>query len=106
MTSSAEAQKVMVEALQKHPRRAMTSTELAARAGVTEPADLATCVNQLRARGLVATHEVIPADPHLPAVHAVALVGGCPGGTDDANERARQCAAVLERQLLRSHRCH
>jgi hypothetical protein len=104
VTSSAEAQKAMVEALRKHPRRVMTSTELAARAGVTDPADLATCVNQLRARGLVATHDAIPADPHLPAIRAVALVG--PGETDDADERARRCAAVLERQLLRSHRCH
>lgn len=106
MTSSADLQNAMVEALRRHPRQAMTSTELAVRAGVTERADLAACVNQLRDRGLVATHDALPADPHLPAIHAIALVADGAGEIDDAVERARQCAAVLERQLLRSHRCH
>lgn len=120
MTSPGDPQRrrctAIVEALRKHPRQAMTSTELAVRSGVTEPAELASCLRELGARGLVATH-ALPADPHLPSIQAVALVQQEPHTAHDpardprldprhdAAERARQCAAVLERQLLRSHRC-
>ncbi|GAA4552771.1 hypothetical protein [Pseudonocardia xishanensis] len=104
MTSSDDGRKV-IEALRAHPRQAMTSTELAVRSGMTQEARFAQCLGDLREHRIVTTHDVLPADPHFPPIMAVALV---PDGSDAvsvAEERARECAAVIQRQLLRSHRC-
>jgi hypothetical protein len=105
VTSSDDARGALVDALCSHPRRAMTSTELAVRSGVTEKPRFAECLADLRERRIVTTHEVLPADPHFPPITAVALVGDGPDPELDADERARECAAVVQRQLLRSHRC-
>ena len=82
----------------------MTSTELAARSGVTEKSRFAACLADLRKRQIVVINEVLVADPHFPPITAVALVGEGPDAVVDADERARVCAAVVQRQLLRSHR--
>lgn len=104
MTSSPEDPVgTAVAALRRHPRRAMTATELAARAGRLDADRLAATLVALRERGVIVTHEVLPPDPHFPPITAVALVEDA--DRPEAHRRAEECARVLQRQLMRSHRC-
>lgn len=107
MTSSDERRAALGEALRRHPRRAMTTTELAARTGATDLDEFDAHLADLAATGVVATYRGSRVDPHFPAVAAVALVedGAGAGAGADADRRARECVAVVERQLMRSHRC-
>lgn len=115
MTSPAEPQPTdrLVAALRRHPLAAMTITELAARTRPLPAERFAEALSALRARRMVVTHTVPTPDPHLPPIEAVALVLP-PTQTEsndateplaEAGRRAAQCAQVLQRQLLRSHRC-
>lgn len=103
MTSSPET--AILDALARHRRHALTTSELAARTALPEPLVHATATGDLRARGLVATHELRIPDPHLPPVTAVALVENGPDGPATAEQRARACAGAVQRRLLSSHRC-
>lgn len=108
MSSSNDPAAAIIEVLRAHPRLAMTVTELAARSRPVASAAVGEAVAELRGRRVVVTHEVRPPDPHFPAITAVALVGDGsddPEAAADAERRARECAAVVHRQLLRSHRC-
>ena len=106
---------VLVAVLRTCPARALTCTELAARvsaqaAGGTGPgprpvatADaVLAAARTLEREGVVVTARATWADPHFPAVTAVALASD---GPETAATRARHCLELLERQLLRSHRC-
>jgi hypothetical protein len=115
VTSPAEPQPTerLVAALRRHPLAAMTVTELAARTRPLPADQFTEELATLRTRRVVVTHTVPTPDPHLPSIEAVALVLP-PTGTEpnaptepvaDAGRRAAQCAQVLQRQLLRSHRC-
>lgn len=104
MTSSPEAVAAVLDALRRHRRRVMTATELSARSG-EDDATTTEVVNHLQTRGLVIAHQVRIADPHFPALITVALVEDGPAGRADAERRSTRHAAVLQRQLLRSHRC-
>lgn len=103
MTSSPEA--AVLDALARHRTHALTTSELAARTGLTEPVVHTTATGALRSRGLVATHELRTPDPHLPPVTAVALVEDGPDAPAAAARRARGCADAVQRRLLSSHRC-
>lgn len=103
MTSSPDAR--ILEALRRHRRHVMTTTELAARTALSEAVVHETALDGLRGDGLVSTHELRVPDPHLPPVTAVALVEDGPGGTATAEQRARACAESVQRRLLGSHRC-
>jgi hypothetical protein len=103
----------VLEALRAHPAQAMTHTELAARVtaraagdrdrggGRATAADVVAAVRALERDGAVATARAAWSDPHLPDPVAVALADDGP----DAAGRARHCLVVLERHLLRGHRC-
>jgi Nitrate/nitrite transporter len=98
--------RAMVELLRRHPRQAMTSTELATRAGLADTAELAHFLHRLGERR-VGRHPrgLSGGSTSAPAMYAVALVDDESGGRDDATRRARQCATFIERQFLRAHRC-
>lgn len=105
----------LLAVLRGHPAGTLTHTELAVRvstwsAGGTQlsPRSVVTADSVLAAArtlerdGAVVTARAAWADPHLPEMVAVALADD---GQDAAAARARHCLDVLERQLLRSHRC-
>jgi len=86
----------------------MTATELAAKVRPLSAEQVTKAIGELRARGVVVTHRAGSPDPHLPAIEAVALVDGDPDDPDalaKARHRAGECVQVLQRQLLRAHRC-
>jgi hypothetical protein len=86
----------------------MTSPELAAKVMQLSAGEVAQALGILRDRQVVVIHQVRPPDPHFPPISAVALVDESRDGAEavaDANHRAQECAQVLQRQLLRSHRC-
>ena len=86
----------------------MTSTELTAKVRQLSAGEVAQALMVLRDRQAVVTHQIRPPDPHFPPISAIALVDellDCADAVADANRRAQECAQVLQRQLLRSHRC-
>lgn len=102
MTWSADATAIL-DALRAHPQRAMTATELAAKVRGRVRNDVDAVLAALQREGEVVLHELRSADPHFPPIVGVAPVA--PDGSAEAVRRAAGCAAVVERQLMRSHRC-
>jgi len=94
--------------LRSRPQRVMTSTEVAAKMRQVDAQQITRAVAALRDAGAIVVREATPADPHFPAISALAAVDeplDAPSALSDAHRRAENCVAVLQRQLLRSHRC-
>lgn len=92
--------------LEQHPRRAMTTTEIAAHTG-TPAASLTATIAGLEVSGSAVIVALPPVDRHLPPITVVAVVEG-PGNaeaTAAAGVRADAVAASWQRQLLAAHRC-
>jgi hypothetical protein len=104
VTSPAESVPAVLRALEQHRRHVLTLSEVAARSGLDDDATAA-AVAALATRGAVVVREIPTPDPHLPALVAVALVEDRPDGPAEAARRSDHHAALMQRRLLRSHRC-
>lgn len=108
MNSLADDCGLLLAVLRSHPQRAMTSTRVAAKVRQLDAQQITRVVAALRDGGAIVVREARLGDPHFPAVLVLAAIdepADGPGALADAHRRAQKCVEVLQRQMLRAHRC-